>query len=938
MNQDFLGALRRKRDTKPFIVHNGEAPEVKIQLYFPHILDSRYDGICVRTVDNNGKPIDADSRYYSGPLANLLRAMEKIISEREFSVSWGDSPDIIRLKEYPHLAYMIAACRNLVDGAGEPLTVSESEGSLLLLLLSATDIPTLTPVLSLKAEDKQLPVSAFLSDSFVIADNTLYPITAIEGNPGDLEVFLHPFEKQLVASWLSIFYSYLGGSIQVDYDDRRLRHPDTKVEMTPTIIFDKVDSERALYLRATDTIPGLPPDIVSDFDITAVASVSDSEITVRDVETGLNRRAAALLDEELHLTAKTKAERAAIYQDGDSFIIGPEVASPFLVKSLPRLARDFRLIGAEKLRDYKVRAVKPQLSVKLSSGIDFLEGDAEVDIDNEKFSIRDLLAQYASKHYVELENGDRALIDDEYIRRLQRVFHTKGKSGNSVEVSFFDLPEIEALLQEKVEGKAFERGRKVFRGFNDIAGQKLSLPAVNATLRPYQEEGVKWIKYLFDNKLGGCLADDMGLGKTLQTISMLTMIYPGAKRPTLIVMPRSLLFNWQDELRKFAPHLNASLYYGPQRNLKEALESQIVMTTYAIVRNDIEELRKLKWEYVILDESQNIKNLAALTTKAVTLLDTTHRLALSGTPIENNLTELYSLFRFLNPAMFGTVERFNSDFAVPIQKFGDEEATESLRRKIYPFILRRLKRDVLKDLPDRIEQTLYVEMEGEQASFYERRRREYYSQIKSTVAAEGIAKSQFVLFQALSELRRIASVPESLTDGRVISPKREMLVDSVTEAVANGHKTVVFFNFIAGLELVGHQLSEHGIGFVTMTGATSTKERAEAVRRFQNDPDCMVFLMTVKTGGVGLNLTAADTVFIFEPWWNKAVEEQAVNRLHRIGQTQKVHSYSIIVRGTIEEKILQLQEQKKELFDALIGSDSASAKNLTEEDIDFIFK
>ena len=259
---------------------------------------------------------------------------------------------------------------------------------------------------------------------------------------------------------------------------------------------------------------------------------------------------------------------------------------------------------------------------------------------------------------------------------------------------------------------------------------------------------------------------------------------------------------------------------------------------------------------------------------------------------------------------------------------------ESLRRKIYPFLLRRLKKEVLTELPDRIDNRFYVEMSPEQARFYEQRRAYYYQQVKQTIATDGIQKSQFVMFQALNELRRIASVPESLSDGRITSPKLEVLMDSVTEAVSNGHKVVIFFNYIAGIELVGDKLNENGIDFTSMTG--STHDRKGVVERFQNDPQCRVLLMTLKTGGVGLNLTAADTVYIFEPWWNKAAEEQAVNRLHRFGQTAKVLCYSILVQGSIEEKICQLQQQKAELFEELIGNDSGSIKQLSEEDIQYI--
>ena len=335
-----------------------------------------------------------------------------------------------------------------------------------------------------------------------------------------------------------------------------------------------------------------------------------------------------------------------------------------------------------------------------------------------------------------------------------------------------------------------------------------------------------------------------------------------------------------------------------------------------------------------MDESQHIKGTRTQVTQAIFQLNATHRLALSGTPFENNLTELYSLFHFLNPGMLGTLDEFNMRYTYPIHRLNNKEAMESLRRKIYPFLFRRLKKDVLQELPDVMDNQLYVEMNEEQAHFYEQRRAYFYQQIKRKMDADGIESSGAVMLQALNELRRIASIPESLSGGQITSPKLEVVIDLVAEAVANGHKVVIFFNFLMGVELVSEQLDKLGIDFAMMTG--STRDRKSVVERFQNDPQCRVLLMTLKTGGVGLNLTAADTVLIFEPWWNKAAEDQAVSRLHRMGQLSKVLCYSILVQGTIEEKISWLQQQKKELFAGLISSDSHSLKYLNKEDINYI--
>ncbi|MDQ6843207.1 MAG: DEAD/DEAH box helicase, partial [Bacteroidota bacterium] len=299
-----------------------------------------------------------------------------------------------------------------------------------------------------------------------------------------------------------------------------------------------------------------------------------------------------------------------------------------------------------------------------------------------------------------------------------------------------------------------------------------------------------------------------------------------------------------------------------------------------------------------------------------------------------NLSELYALFRFLNPAMFGSADSFNQNYLNPIQKHDDKNAVQELKRKIYPFILRRLKKDVLKELPDKIEQTLYVEMSDTQARYYEQRRLFYKESIEQQVAMKGIQQAQFFIFQAMNELRQIASVPESQTENRIHSPKLEILIEQLEDAIANKHKILVFANYLLAVELIGEELDKRGIDFVTMTG--STRNRQELVERFQNDADCKVFILTLKTGGTGLNLTAADMVFIFDPWWNKAAENQAIDRTHRIGQDKKVMSYKLITMNTIEEKILKLQEVKSALFENIISADSSSLKALSEDDIKFI--
>ncbi len=921
----------------------------------------------VTVVDEKGNIISPDYKQYQGETFNVLRIIDNIRQEQAMRISWGTTVDEgIPLHDYQYLLFALLRCDNLVDSLLRPVKVSQEAVTVVLKMSAVTvgGVLQYTPYLVARTEGGQQHSFELLSDVFALVDNTIHPIASLGENYQRIGFFNETFPSTLLEQYLSVFYSYIS-NVDLDLEGYQLVHSPQTVETVPTIIIEKVDADMALYLRLTHTLPGTDADFAQRFDLTCLATLTmEKDVLLRRIVHTDETEDETELRKTIVSFAPTKTAAKDVWEDDGEFIIPQDVAGPFLLGALPTLVQHYQLLGAERLKEYKVKPIVPKMNLKLSSGIDFLEGSATILLGDEEMSLKKFLQQYSKQKYVTLGDGQRGLVDEHYVRRLERIFR-KVEKGDKVKVSFFDLPEIESLLNEKLEGKPFKHYREFYEGFNELASKRLTTTnLVKAKLRNYQKEGVKWINYLYDNHFGGCLADDMGLGKTLQTITMLAKVYKAPLSPpeggtidkpskktsksktivapsgaeggaSLIIMPRSLLFNWQDELKKFAPQLTYYTYYGTQRDLQEAMKKQLILTTYALVRNDIEQFREQQFHYIILDESQNIKNLQSQTTQAVFLLNGEHRLALSGTPIENNLTELYSLYRFLNPAMLGTPDDFNRTYATPIQHQADKEATEALRRKIFPFMLRRLKKDVLTELPDRMEQTLFVEMEADHLRFYEERRRYYQQAIQHSIKSQGIEKSQMMMFQALSELRRIASVPESLSDGSIASPKIPLLCEQVEEAVAGGHKVVIFFNFIAGIELVGDRLTELGIDYATMTG--STRDRRAVIERFQNDAGCRALLMTLKTGGVGLNLTVADTVYIFEPWWNKAAEEQAINRLHRIGQKAKVMSYALITRETIEEKIRMLQQQKKDLADSLITGDNAITKRLTEEDIKYIF-
>ncbi len=883
--------------------------------------------------NEKNEPITPNSRYHSGDVGGALSAIESIVQRRFDEFSWAGRDQRISLRKNPFLVYQTVRC-TMTDAEGNVLRRAESAGTYVLHIEPSKN--GYTTSITLECGENHIPLKqcTLLNECFTLQGHGIYETQNLGTQYEALPLFEATIRKEQLETFLSLFYSLFPTTVTLRFGDAQVFQNRDAIEARTAIVFEKVDDEKTLYMRLAAAMPGDTDTVMNNTMLKCAAVLTpDGNVELRMLLLPNLKEEQKKLLALIHKCGASKTALSQVYADDEFILIPHTVGEKFLFEALPILTERYVLLGTNHLRAFKLEASTPRLNVGAGSGIDFFDCRPTVELGDETFLLKDFLKQFEKQHYIQLSNGNRAMVNNKYIKRLERIFRKADKGGN-YQVSFFDLPEVDRLLAAPTDAPDFCHHREVYEGFNKLKGQKIKLPNVNATLRDYQREGVKWINYLYDNKLGGCLADDMGLGKTLQTIAMLTRVYPKEKKSTLIVMPRSLLFNWQSELARFAPQLSVYTFYGATREMDEALKHQLILTTYAMVRNNVETFRKQKFHYIILDESQNIKNLTAQSTQAVLLLKGEHRLALSGTPIENNLTELYSLFRFLNPAMFGSLKEFNDLYTMPITKQADREVTETLRRKINPFMLRRLKKDVLKELPDRIEQTLYVEMEPEQAELYERRRAYYQLLLKGNIKEKGLQQSQFLMFQALGELRRLASVPETSGEGNVSSPKLQPLMDSLTDAVAGGHKAVVFFNYIAGIDLVSEALEKEGINHVVMTGATT--DRKSIVERFQTDRTVSVMLMTLKTGGVGLNLTAADMVYIFEPWWNRAAEEQAINRLHRFGQKNTVLSYSLITRGSIEEKIQELQRKKADLFEGLITHDSAVTKVLTEEDIDFI--
>ena len=485
------------------------------------------------------------------------------------------------------------------------------------------------------------------------------------------------------------------------------------------------------------------------------------------------------------------------------------------------------------------------------------------------------------------------------------------------------------------------------RDIEEIKGAKKPRN-LKAQLRPYQEAGFQWLWFLHEIGSGGVLADDMGLGKTVQTIALLLAVKAADAKledkgpfKALIVAPTSVVTNWMRELDKFAPSLKHVVWHGGDRKerIEELEGTDIVITSYALLRRDEELLSKLKLRYAILDEAQNIKNPLSATARAAKRLRADRRLALSGTPIENRLSEIWSIFDFVSPGLLGPLDKFEERYSRPIDA-GDAKAATRLRATIHPFILRRTKGEVAKDLPEKIETDQICELSGEQGSLYAAVLKEVRAQVMGEVERQGLAKSQIQILAGLTRLRQAACDPRLLGLPREFSNddsgKLAALRELVQMSVEGGHRVLVFSQFVSMLTLIRRALEEDRVKYEYLDG--STKDRQARVENFQRDDGPPVFLISLKAGGSGLNLTAADTVIHFDPWWNPAVEDQATDRAHRIGQTRVVTTYRLIAKGTIEEKILELGGKKRELVGAVLTEDAGGAKKLTKGDLEDLFR
>jgi superfamily II DNA or RNA helicase len=664
---------------------------------------------------------------------------------------------------------------------------------------------------------------------------------------------------------------------------------------------------------------------------------------------------------------------------------GWEVPATRLTPLAMGLSADGWLVEAEG----KLFRQASGLRLDVSSGIDWFELHGEADFGEARAALPELLkALRRGEKTVLLDDGSYGLLPDQWLARLELFAGIGEPQGDHYRFRPNQAALLDVLLAEQPEVKVdevFDRARRQLREFGGVTAVEQP-PGVTGELRHYQREGLGWMRFLERFGFGGCLADDMGVGKTVQVLALLearrasangnflgaaaqvsssnskpsagggktpgrnaknpagnAKASPAAKemsapegvwRPSLAVVPRSLIFNWIEESARFTPHLRLKDYTGAVRTTEDFADYDLILTTYGTLQRDIATLKDIPFQYVILDEAQAIKNAQTKSAKATRLLKANHRLALSGTPVENHLGELWSLFEFLNPGMLGS--SWLGKKTSQTLKNPDEATRHTLARALRPFILRRTKEQVAPELPKKLEQTLLCEVQGPQRRLYNELRDHYRRSLMGTIDKQGLARSKMHVLEALLRLRQAACHPGLIDAAKTgeSSAKLDTLMPRLAEVLDEGHKALVFSQFTSLLAIVRQKLDADQVNYEYLDG--KTQDRQACVERFQNDPECRLFLISLKAGGLGLNLTAAEYVFLLDPWWNPAVEAQAIDRAHRIGQERPVFAYRLIAKDTVEEKILELQRSKRDLADAIITADNSVIGSLTREDLELL--
>lgn len=638
-----------------------------------------------------------------------------------------------------------------------------------------------------------------------------------------------------------------------------------------------------------------------------------------------------------------KVRRARRWEEGQVDAIralgwDPLAGSKDLGKDLTWLSENYSILlnngfslNQELLANYCIE--KPKMEYTIVEDTDWFDVNMQVHLGDISFPFKALVGSIKrGDRFYKLSNGQLFLIPEEWFALGQNLENIR-RSGNGFKIPKYQLEVLQLIPSKTIKDHLL--------GLESIREEEPD-ELFKGTLRPYQKDGLSWIMFLYRNGFGGILADDMGLGKTVQTLAFLQKVNALRDKdsPALLVAPTSLLFNWEKEAEIFTPNLNVYIHKGQRRNKEiEFIKAHdLVVTSYGLIRNDFEILDQIRFSCIVLDESQYIKNQSSKSTQLINKLHSDHRLCLTGTPIENSIKDLWSQMNFLNKGLLGSSRAFQLEYVKPIEKEMDKDKMAELSKKVKTFVLRRTKQQVAKDLPALTEKTILCEMSPEQKSWYEEIKSQYRNELLDLVEKQGVERSKLSILQGLTKLRQLANHPKLLDeDTSFESGKHQQIMKHLQVVIEEDHKVLIFSQFVSYLKLLSKDLRRMRIPHFQLYGETGIEDRNRMVESFQNGSTEKVFLISLKAGGVGLNLTAADYVFITDPWWNPAAEAQARDRTHRIGQTNKVISYKFISDETVEEKIITLQNKKKSYASDIIQVEDNIIRSLELKDVRSLF-
>lgn len=931
-NNELIVVLRQYRFYKQLCIELYEASITKDgKIKNPLILTNPLDFVWKKDEPTEIKFFSGLTRFQNNPTAI------KSASDVEALKAILKNP--LRLRFFYHNTEF---SENIVAGSVQPVLVGSVIDGVELFVDKREDFYEVNLQIRIDGKPHKLKELKILYDYFFLISGTIHlmgnfhflkPVQFFKKHPNGLRIHeakYDEFQKNILTKLedrINIFYSYLQPATEEQIKESDFNKP----------------SERLIYLSDLNAYVIIDP--VMRYGNTDIPILTKRQVygtddkghlfAVKRNDQAENQFTSLLLRQHPDFEEQLQTDLKYFYLHKERFM-----DEDWFLNAFEEWERQgITVLGFNKLKDNKLNKNKAKVSIHVTSGTNWFNTEIDVRFGKKKVSLKQLKQSIRNKSkFVHLDDGTLGILPEEWIEKFFKYFSIGEMINETLITPKINFSAVAQMYDAEVLDTEVKKELEVFHSkFSNFDGiEEITVPeTLNAALREYQKHGLNWLNFLDDYNFGGCLADDMGLGKSIQVIAFILSQRKKLQQNTnLLVVPTSLLFNWRAEVQKFAPSIKVHTVHGSDRTKGTELFDgyEIILTSYGTLVSDINYLKNYVFNYIFLDESQNIKNIESQRYQAARLLQSRNKVVITGTPIENNTQDLYGQLSFACPGLLGSKEYFRDVYSIPIDKFKERMRAMELQQKVAPFILRRTKKQVATELPEKTEMILYCEMAPEQRKVYDSYEKEFREFI-SDKEEEEIKKTSMHVLKGLMRLRQICNSPVLLEDEKLYadaSSKIEMLMEQI-ESKANEHKILIFSQFVSMLNLVQKELKKRGVEYEYLTG--STRNRESVVNNFQNNENVRVFLISLKAGGTGLNLTAADYIYLIDPWWNPAVENQAIDRSYRIGQKKNVMAIRLICPGTIEEKIMKLQESKKELSGDLIRTDSSILKSVTKKDL-----